>query len=423
MPSASPLGWRWPACLSVFLAACTSLPRIEPEATLRARAIVRQESGLTVRSTPLSRHEDQALLARAAPRRVIQPIWVEVENDTRSPVWFLPVGISRDYFPPDEVAFRNHARWRHWLNPSIDDWYREKSMPKLIPAGARRTGLVFAPAAPGTLAWNIELLGGRQLHRFAFAAKIPGFRADFDLADLEERAAAKRPPLDWPGLRGVMEKSPPCATDRRGRRSGDPLNIVVVGSFESVLEVSIRNGWKLAEPVTVSSAVREATAVLTGGGYPTGPVSPMYLDGRREDLALQRPRPSARRRHHMRLWLSEWRCEGQPVWIGQISRDIGVRLTRHTWNLTTHRVAADVDESRDNLVAEAISTQSVRAVGWVGGVGEATSDQPRRNLTGDPYFTDGLRAVLFLSSSPVPTAAVRRLPGSRHPFRERFGGL
>lgn len=74
MPSASRPWWRWPTGLSMLLAACTSLPRIEPEATLRARAIVRQENGLTVRSTPLSRHEDQALLARAAPRRVIQPV-------------------------------------------------------------------------------------------------------------------------------------------------------------------------------------------------------------------------------------------------------------------------------------------------------------------------------------------------------------
>jgi hypothetical protein len=32
-----------------------------------------------------------------------------------------------------------------------------------------------------------------------------------------------------------------------------------------------------------------------------------------------------------------------------------------------------------------------------GGVGAATPDAPRRNLTGDIYFTDGYRAVMVLT--------------------------
>jgi hypothetical protein len=37
----------------------------------------------------------------------------------------------------------------------------------------------------------------------------------------------------------------------------------------------------------------------------------------------------------------------------------------------------------------------------VKGVGAAPIESPRQNLTGDPYFTDGLRAVLWVSSQPV----------------------
>jgi len=43
----------------------------------------------------------------------------------------------------------------------------------------------------------------------------------------------------------------------------------------------------------------------------------------------------------------------------------------------------------------------VAAFGFVGGVGAAPIDAPRGNLTGDPYFTDGLRIVLFLSEERV----------------------
>ena len=41
----------------------------------------------------------------------------------------------------------------------------------------------------------------------------------------------------------------------------------------------------------------------------------------------------------------------------------------------------------------------VKAAGYVGGVGPCTPDAPRHNLTGDPFFTDGKRAVILLAAS------------------------
>lgn len=40
----------------------------------------------------------------------------------------------------------------------------------------------------------------------------------------------------------------------------------------------------------------------------------------------------------------------------------------------------------------------VKTFGYVKGVGAAPYSDPRGNLTGDPYFTDGNRAVLWISS-------------------------
>ena len=44
-------------------------------------------------------------------------------------------------------------------------------------------------------------------------------------------------------------------------------------------------------------------------------------------------------------------------------------------------------------------------------------DDPRANLTGDPYFTDGFRLVLWLSDDPVPLTDVEvidwRIPPER----------
>lgn len=89
------------------------------------------------------------------------------------------------------------------------------------------------------------------------------------------------------------------------------------------------------------------------------------------------------------------RHEGKPVWIGQISRDIGVRFTSRT--ITTHKIDPDVDETREYLVEDMAYAGTIAKLGYVSGVGPATYEQPRANLTGDPYFTDGYRVVMWLS--------------------------
>ena len=116
---------------------------------------------------------------------------------------------------------------------------------------------------------------------------------------------------------------------------------------------------------------------------------------------MQKVRSSVNLRNHLRLWVTPLRYHGKPVWIGQISRDIGVRWTLKTRNLTTHKVNPNVDETRSYLLQDMVLGQTCRWWGFVKGVEPATMDQPRHNLTGDPYFTDGLRAVIELSADPV----------------------
>jgi hypothetical protein len=97
----------------------------------------------------------------------------------------------------------------------------------------------------------------------------------------------------------------------------------------------------------------------------------------------------------------------KPVWVGQISRDIGGRFTVKTWPPVTHKIDPDVDEARIFLVEDLVLSQAVVKVGFVKGVGRATATRPRENLTGDPYYTDGLRAVLVLDRWPKPLTEVQ----------------
>ncbi len=90
-----------------------------------------------------------------------------------------------------------------------------------------------------------------------------------------------------------------------------------------------------------------ALSFLFGGEYRYSPVSALYVYGRSQDIALQKVRESIHERNHLRLWLAPMRYEGKPVWIGQISRDIGVKWTLKGGVILTHKIDPDVDEARD----------------------------------------------------------------------------
>jgi hypothetical protein len=143
----------------------------------------------------------------------------------------------------------------------------------------------------------------------------------------------------------------------------------------------------------------------------------LYYLGRHQDLALQKARGSVRLRNHLRLWLTHLRYTGKPVSIGQISRDIGVRWTLRTANLTTHKVSPNVDEARGYLIRDLVLGQACLWWGFVKGVESAPYDEPRQNLTGDPYYTDGLRAVIELSSEAVKPGLVYTKDWETPPYK------
>jgi len=175
--------------------------------------------------------------------------------------------------------------------------------------------------------------------------------------------------------------------------------LVIVGNGVDAIFPFTQRGWQLNEPVSAGSSFRMAKAFVLGSQYDTAPVSPLFLFGRYQDVALQKARSTVSQRNHMRLWMAPFTVEGKKVWIGQISRDIGIKLTTKSWSLTTHRIGPFVDQERDYLLQDLLLTGFVERVGYVKGVGESLPTNPRANLTDDPYYTDGLRVVVFLGPS------------------------
>jgi hypothetical protein len=204
--------------------------------------------------------------------------------------------------------------------------------------------------------------------------------------------------VDMDGLRQYLVSTLFATTNSYGRRLGDPVNFVVVGDFPRVL-AAFGARWDETEVISLATCLKTFRAFLTGAEYRYSPVSALFLFSRSQDFALQRIRSSINERLHLRLWATPVQFRGQGVWVGQVSRDIGVRFTWRTWNLTTHRIDPDVDEARDYVVEDLTHVGRLEMAGYVDGVGPCDPTAPRQNLTGDPYYTDGKRAVVFLSES------------------------
>jgi LssY C-terminus len=168
---------------------------------------------------------------------------------------------------------------------------------------------------------------------------------------------------------------------------GDAMNIGLVGSKEDVLCAMHAASWHPADPITWRSSLEIIGSVVLDRPYPQAPVSPLFYDGRREDLAFERADGnSADRRNHVRFWeVLRKGEEGRSVWLGAATFDRAVGFNRYTGQVT-HHIAADIDAERDLLTGELEAAKVVEAIYEVSGIGPTLD---ARNGEGDPYRTDG----------------------------------
>jgi hypothetical protein len=399
------------------------------------RAEVRQGDDVIVRASVLDNRESERFFGVPLARRGIQPVWLEITNKGAQPYRLRLASLDPNYYPPLEAAYINHIRigkrliaygllaWlfflplvlllpvvllRVWIaNRRMNAHFQEHGLGwGLIRPGNQLAGFVFTSLDEGTKQFSVRLLGAAGVKDFAFSIPVPGLKVDHGHREFD---ALVHPgdvvECDEAELRKRLEREPRTTTNRRGSVEGDPLNLVAIGDFDTIL-TGFGARWDETEIISLKSCWQTFKAFTLGRQYRYSPVSSLYVAGRCQDFALQRARRTINQRLHLRLWLTSLRFQGKPVWIGQISRDIGVRFTLKTWNLTTNKIDPNVDDARDYVLDDLMEAGRVGLVAYVGGVGAAERTAPRHNLTGDPYFTDGLRAVAVFSETRTTPAFV-----------------
>jgi LssY C-terminus len=399
------------ATAAAFLSPFWFSPDPSSDATFISRAQKKTVPGIQVSISALGARESQQSFGEDLAKHNIQPVWLSIENETDDQLVFLPITMDPDYYSPDEVSYRFHGTLPFTANRARDEFFLKRQISSILPPHSITTGFVYGVLDAGVKYAHIVVAGKNRSDTFDFALPIPGpafVGTNVRAENLYPGQGIENIELD--SLRTIFANQRCCATNADGTRDGDPLNFVVIEGKRDPIIPFIARGWHLARTLDVASAFDTARAFLFRDAFLTSPVSPLYVFGRAEDVVVQKARSTINERVHARFWLAPYTFEGRRIWIGQVSRDIGVRLTTQTWNLTTHKIAPDVDFDRAYLLQDLIMSGFVERYGYVDGVGAAPASEPRKNLTGDPYYTDGLRAVVFLSNETISLGEIDRLP-------------
>ncbi|MFQ5961898.1 MAG: LssY C-terminal domain-containing protein, partial [Candidatus Methylomirabilales bacterium] len=390
-------------CALSLVACATFNPQPMQEVPFLERAQTQNRNGITVTAAVLSPEESKQAFGVNLARKGIQPVWLKIENQTDGPINLLWVALDPEYFSAREAAYKSRLRFRGSQNKKMARYFAEHELHGFIPPGGFDSGFIFANLDMGAKYVNVLVYAFRGQESFTFYFEVPGLKVDFEHVDFDALYSDDEI-VDYEDeveFRAALEALPCCTTKRDGTGKGDPINFVLVGNRDDMFGAFIRRGWHVTERITKGTAWKTFRSGVFGGRYRYSPMSALYVYGRGQDLGLQKARDTIHERNHLRLWLAPMRFRGEEVFLGAISRDIGVYFTTRAWNLTTHAIDQDIDESRSYLLEDLVMSQSVKKIGYVRGVGAATEENPHRNLMKAPWWTDGTRAVFLFSHEPT----------------------
>ena len=191
----------------------------------------------------------------------------------------------------------------------------------------------------------------------------------------------------------VVPPLPARATDQRGTEGADPINLIIEGPREDLDSALARAGWLPAKRSTFPALAAEAGAVLLAERDSEAPMSHEYYRGRVEDLRFERASPTARARHHVRLWQVD---STGTLWAAAATEDVGMLVSAKA-HTVTHRIAPDIDAERELLVGELLAGGCAVLEGYVTLPGAVARG---RGVAGQAFVTDARTAVLRVVGCP-----------------------
>ncbi len=195
-------------------------------------------------------------------------------------------------------------------------------------------------------------------------------------------------------LSGIMDSLPRRVLDSEGNE-GDMVNVLFIGGEEQLQRAFQQAGW--------TEAIRsKGHAVLHAAHHPRNnvamPMSRLFLFGRSQDYgyAAGDSVSSVTRRHHIRIWKTDYDTGGSPIWVGAATHDIGIERDARKLAIT-HKIDPEVDAERDFVGSSMAKTQLVARTERL--LPPSDPITKANTATGGQYHSDGQMLVIVLKNN------------------------
>ena len=202
-----------------------------------------------------------------------------------------------------------------------------------------------------------------------------------------------------PSIHGVdnhlLSKIPRRISDKAGD-PGDMVNFLIIGSPDSMEKVFTTGGWVKVDANVTDTLLHGLIESMSKESYLTMPMSPLYLFGRRQDYGWAHAEPISvvASRNHLRIWKAPFDVNGQTLWVGAATHDVGFEKDQRN-NGITHKIDPDVDLERDYVEKTLTSTGLVDEVTHIL---PANPMQVAKTATGGSFHSNGQVLVLKLGN-------------------------
>jgi hypothetical protein len=178
------------------------------------------------------------------------------------------------------------------------------------------------------------------------------------------------------------------------QNQGDMVNFVLVGSEQQVKDALDAAGWRIADTDNKEAVMKAVLQTYEKKDYLQMPMSTLYLFGRKQDygyeLALAYSVVASR--HHFRIWKAPATWNGQTIWAGAGTHDIGFEKDQRNGNIT-HKIDPAIDGERDNIGQTLQTSGKVKSLYYYL---PKDAVQGAKNATGGGYHSDGRVLVVML---------------------------
>lgn len=226
----------------------------------------------------------------------------------------------------------------------------------------------------------------------AYAVEIQIYAADANAIFFTARTVASISCVDD----RLFSKIPRRISDRAGD-PGDMVNFLIIGSQAAMEKVFTSAGWVQVDANVKDTLLHGVLESISKESYLTMPMSPLYLFGRQQDYGWAHAEPISvvASRNHLRIWKAPFEIDGQTLWVGAATHDVGFEKDQRN-NGLTHKIDPNVDLERDYVEKTLASTGLVAEIAHVL---PKNPMQEAKTATGGSFHSNGQVLVLKLGET------------------------